>query len=631
MPISVGNGQQIAPRLPRSRGRSNAKAQKQSIPAALDPANPPLRQIEQRAKRHERKAERIRQSLPNPPQSAARAPSAVPSQGVSRQELTQPVGKPFAKQVRESKQREDRARAALPNHPRLAIFPVLPSYTEQQKDVILRTQGPRLQRVMAESGKSADELVAGLSPRDAEQVGLFARLVRERTVRSQARRRREDRRVARRLRAQGVSPDEIASVLAPARAVPGRPGSTGEKLTGGLATILPATIKGPQLANSLAQIGNVGDAAGQLAAPTLRDARSLVLDTPAALYATGAAGVAAVQGDLGPAKALVDAQMQGAIGHLVRGDVKGALAYAGEHPLLAQLEFSGAAGAAGRGAGAVSRSGVLGASVKRAARLDRAPLVDVNGRVIEARRYSPDLIRKGVQVAGERSQRKRGIDPDVVRDGRFVHTQERKSNAAVDEFVGMAEAQRRTGRQEAVKRLEGFVPERSRGRRVLRRPARGEDVVSAVVEGRIDLRSFEPDLKAERARLERAYVGNRAGMSSAARRANREQVRALDKVLKDPKALGNVRGLREAAGRYRDAADRLEGELVRQGLLDPDQAVQAKLRPYAVSKMGARVVDGRVVDADGAPLAPQAVIEHMREHGVEMPAFVSHRMDTSRC
>lgn len=333
-------------------------------------------------------------------------------------------------------------------------------------------------------------------------------------------------------------------------------------------------------------------------------------------YEALASAVEAAQGDTKRAKKLLGGLDDGALGRLlVHGDPAGALKAAKEHPLYSALEVTGSGQLVGRGAGAVARRGALGSRAKSAAGTKRAPLVVVEGdgtgrggQVVE-RRYSPNVLVKGLQVAHERDLRRHGANPNVGQGAQ----RSRLLNQAVDEFAHQAEGTRRRGREETMRAAATLAPvrrgssaggagaraaarvdrARSQGAEASALPGvRGRaerDVVLAAVEGRLHgPATFHADLTRERARLQAVYVAERQGMSASGRRANRQQVKALDRVLSDPKALGNAHEVFRAADAYNVHAGAIERELIAQKALDPQQALAARVRSYGVAVMGLR-------------------------------------------
>lgn len=317
-----------------------------------------------------------------------------------------------------------------------------------------------------------------------------------------------------------------------------------------------------------------------------------------------------------------------ALGQLLQGDLEGAGQAFAEHPIYSALDFTGAGALAGRAAGAGMRAGLFGAAARGRAGLARADLELVPGTNQRlARSYSPNQIVKEFQLMQERAARRQGLDPNVAEDS-VVPWRSRKHllNREVDEFAAQAEGLRRRGREEVGREAAGMAPTRrgdvagSRRERAAARvdqaltstaaaaadrpgkltPRAERDVVAAAAEGRLVVErngrlaepsspeEFRAALTRERDRLQDVYRDERRSMSRRARLGNREQVKSLDRVIGDRKALANYAEVFRAADDYRAAADDLERQLIARGALDPDQAEAAKLRAYAVSVMGAK-------------------------------------------
>lgn len=367
------------------------------------------------------------------------------------------------------------------------------------------------------------------------------------------------------------------------------------------------------------------------------DAINLPKNAVIGMYEVGAAGVEASHGDTKRARRLLAGLDDGAIGQLVvHGDVKSAAKAAEAHPLYTALSVTGAGQIVGRAGGAAARSGAVGRRAARAASTTRAPLRIEGTNQQRERRYSPNVLVKGLQVAAERDKRRRGLDPTVATG----HQRSRMLNAEVDEFAAQAEGVRRRGREETAREAARIAPVRSGsatgGRRartsaaadrarsraaetsalpgVRGRPER--HVVLAAVEGRLrGPKTFRVDVTRERDRLQQVYLEDRARpkidrqLSASARRANREQVRALDRVLSDPKAIANAGEVFRAADEYNRAAGPIEQGLIKKGALDPEQADAARLRPYAVTQLGARYDPvPRLTDAGEARAAASAEV-----------------------
>jgi hypothetical protein len=312
------------------------------------------------------------------------------------------------------------------------------------------------------------------------------------------------------------------------------------------------------------------------------------------------------------ARRLVGGLTRGALGELVvHGDPKAAAKAFKAHPLYSALEVTGAGQVLGRAALAPAR-GSRGSSGRRHV---RAPLRYGPGRdQVKHRSYSANLAVQEIQRAAERSQRKRGLDPNRARGTGKYGRQTFELNQQVDEFAAQAEGMRRRGREETVREAARMLPTRrgkegSRRGRVaaavdrsiqqtadstalpgrLSHPRAERDVVLAAVEGRLHgPRTFKRDVRRERDRLQKVYVAERKSWSRPQREANRAQVKALDRVLGDPRALANSEAVFRAAAHYKQVGGKIERELVGAGALDPAQALAAKVRPYAVAHMGAR-------------------------------------------
>jgi hypothetical protein len=384
------------------------------------------------------------------------------------------------------------------------------------------------------------------------------------------------------------------------------------------------------------------------------DAVRLPRDSVQSMYEIGAAAKEAAGGDTKRAKRLIGGLDDGVVGQLVvHGSLKGALKAFEEHPLYGALEITGVGQAAGRLAGAGARAGLAGEAARAAAGTKRAPLrVEGSHQQLE-RRYSPNVIVKGLQVAAERDARKRGFDPNVAGGRR----RDRLLNAEVDEFAAQAEGVRRRGREEAARVAARIAPvrrgdvrggrraqleatrDRARSQAAEATGARGRperDVVLAAVEGRLrGPQTFREDLLRERSRLQSVYDEDQARpidgrrLSASARKANRMQVRALDRTLRDPAAMANKHEVFRAADDYNRAAGAIERDLIDKGALDPAQADAARLRTYGVSVMGLRPAAGKgargLVDDAGRAVSTDEIKAHIARTGNREPGFVAQR------
>jgi len=312
------------------------------------------------------------------------------------------------------------------------------------------------------------------------------------------------------------------------------------------------------------------------------------------------------------------------------GDSKGAKKAIGEagkaaseHPGLTALEVVGAKGTLGRGGGKVMRSGVVGKKAKRAASTTRAVQTLEGTKVVRKREYSPDVIKKGRQVAVEKVARRsrdkliakadKEKSPEVKadlqrraarKDPDRVTSHEIKRR--VDERVDANETVRRSHRAKAVNEAQDAVGKAKKQGPLVNLVAQG--IVRADVD---DIRAYVRELESEF-----------DGLSKAGKRANKQLRHDIEKALSSKKLdLGQVR---EAAKAYADRARPLEDNLVTHGLLDREQADMARLMPYAVRRMGAKHDGDRLVGPDGDTLHADVIREHMTEHhdGPD-PSFLS--------
>lgn len=299
-------------------------------------------------------------------------------------------------------------------------------------------------------------------------------------------------------------------------------------------------------------------------------------------------------------------------------------------PVGSLLLASGVEGAVGRVAGAGARTaGRLGATgLGRAAGTRRSPLT-LPGTAVEVRRdYSPDVIRKGVQVAGERRAagkvarlQRRAATVEAVNPERAIRLRERAAvktqrvtdrevRRRLDERWDAAHIMQRAVRDQAVVHVDRLLKGKGRAHTTL---------VSLVAQGivkptRADVRAYVDELRAQRPGLDR--VG---------KRANQELVAAIEKSLGN-KHLDLHRVAGQAAAFTSHVAP-LERQLVDSGLITAEAAQRARLVPFAARRLGARVNrDGELVAPDGRVLSIAEVRQALRDHGVAEPAFVPQRI-----
>jgi hypothetical protein len=169
-----------------------------------------------------------------------------------------------------------------------------------------------------------------------------------------------------------------------------------------------------------------------------QEAIDITANAPTGAYMTGDALVSAAKGDRRKLKKLgKEFEKSSALVPLVKGDLKEAGKRAKDRPLTTFLELSGGKALVGRGVGAGMRRapskrlrGIASperapqrlytdAETKQRSVKGNVPVGGKRGPAVE-RRYSRDVINKGIQVAGERIQRRRGHDPNVDRGNRVI-------------------------------------------------------------------------------------------------------------------------------------------------------------------------------------------------------------------
>lgn len=303
------------------------------------------------------------------------------------------------------------------------------------------------------------------------------------------------------------------------------------------------------------------------------------------VYNTVAAGVEAVKGNSKAAKE-----------HLKKAEKA-----ASEHPGLTAIEVAGVKGAVGRGVGSAMRSGALGKGAKAAASTKRASRVVPGTRIEEHRQYLRDVTKKAVQVAHEKSRRRKRDKltkqaEAEVRAGNLDKARDLKQQAAridpdrltereikrqVDERVAVNEDIRRVNRGRVVKEAKKVLG-------VAKRENQAVSVVTQRIASatREDLQKFVNELEQEFPRL-----------SNHRKRENKDLRRKIQAVIDDPKA--DMGRLEEVASHYENLTKPLQDKLVRYGLLNKDQAERARLIPYAIRHMNAEHVQRKIVDAEG--------------------------------
>lgn len=350
---------------------------------------------------------------------------------------------------------------------------------------------------------------------------------------------------------------------------------------------------GKEISGGLHDLGQVGENLG-------KDVINFPKQAVLGIYGIGHAAVKGIEGDPTELKALGHGLTRGAAGELlIHGDPKKALQIAHDHPLYAALDFTGAEGLLGRAGGTAARTvgtiGKEGNVLARAGRTARADLkIGDTGQVVK-RSYSKDIIKKGVQVAREERLRKQGLDPHMAKQaptlgkvgkalGITSSQESRALKRGADEEVGQTESVRRVDRgdvQDVARQLAGKSP--GRKTESLR------DLVQSVVEQEVSHHpaAFKGDLADKLKRLKEVDLKE---LQPEARRNNKAQVATIEKALAQP--ADKLEALRQKvvdlADQYVPHAERIEKGKIDAKALDPEQALAAKVRTYAVTKKGYR-------------------------------------------
>lgn len=329
------------------------------------------------------------------------------------------------------------------------------------------------------------------------------------------------------------------------------------------------------------------------------DAVDIPLNTPASLYHLGSE---AAHGHVKQVAKDLAAPYVETAKHPIKSLV--------DHPVNTALLVGGAEGAIGKAGGMAARSGALGERAAQAASTVREATSVPGTALRDSRAYSPDVIRKGVQVASEKRRAKTAVRKPTVMSDKAIRQR-------VDAHVAAHEDIRRTHRTEAVNAADNAIHDvapakRLRKAKATTKPSAG---TTLAVQG---MARTQSDLQAYLAQLEQEAKTLKASKNGARIKANktaRIEVR---------KAIGNG-DARKGADRYtREVSLPLQKKLTDRGLINKDQAERARLIPYATSKMGAKYEDGKLVAHDGSELTNEAIQAHMHEHGVPEPGYVTN-------
>lgn len=276
-----------------------------------------------------------------------------------------------------------------------------------------------------------------------------------------------------------------------------------------------------------------------------------------------------------------------------------------KNPLNTALMLAAPESIAGKGVGAVMRSGALGERAAAAGSIVRDDLHvgTVAGEpspIVESRQYSKDVLRKGGQVLHERHQAKRGLNPNVSRESDSALRQAAamdthgKLNRMTDEESAMRQALGRTERARAMHAAIKHAPHKD-----------VRNIVPHILQGIVRKpETAVADIEKEVNRL-KAQAGTKRTLGEIQRR---RQVRDLEKAAKSP----HLHEAFNTADILRPILHKQDAHLAAKGLLHPGQAMRRTLMTYAMAHMGAKYEGGRLVKAhvpDEAKVAEEAKVQ----------------------
>jgi len=386
---------------------------------------------------------------------------------------------------------------------------------------------------------------------------------------------------------------------------------------------------------------------GRLGENVAKDLVDIPTQAVPSVYMTVAGVKEAAQGDPARIKDLWrDYKATSAIPAAVEGDFGEALRRAEQHPLSTALEVSGAKAVVGRTAGGALRK-APSRKVRRVASTTRNDLrlypreIDTERRNLRdvpsaqrrrvkagprvERRYSRDVINKGLQVAGERIQRRRGRDPDVDPGRRSLSLADqtpvrRKLLRQVDTDIYGGEGIRRRRREQAVRdTVRSAPPEHEPIARLLANAKikpHWSPVVQLVAEGVVrSKRTFRADLRRELERLEAAYpqAGKR---SKGAARLNRVQREQIERVIADDSV--DVDAVFDAAREFTTAERGRQARLRELGQYT-DAEHSKRFYPYLQTHHG---LEGEALEAAARTLERR---RRKGKHTPVDPAFVTQK------
>lgn len=312
-----------------------------------------------------------------------------------------------------------------------------------------------------------------------------------------------------------------------------------------------------------------------------KDALTIPQVAPTALYELLAAGLDLTGGDTAKARKLASELKESVTYKLLSGDVKGALKLAEEHPGFAALEALGVEGVIGRGLGGAARLAPSDSTLGRVGSTQREPL-KVWGDILDPSRrdYSRDLLKKGLQVLGDRNRRARNVragrDPQQMPAGPLqTHLLRRDVAVTNDQNIERV----RAGRKEDEHLADDALPKEKRN-----------PVMALMTEGRVDVSSpeaFRRDLTRIVDRLDAIAADPEFRARPNKLEGNRQQAAIIRSALANPKLMADPRGAAAALRSYVTRNVELDRESAAVHYIDPERQERASLVAAAVEHRGA--------------------------------------------
>jgi hypothetical protein len=309
-----------------------------------------------------------------------------------------------------------------------------------------------------------------------------------------------------------------------------------------------------------------------------------------------------------------------------------------EHPVGTLLILRGGEGALSRGLGATARAGVLGKTVREAAGTKRVPL-HLAGNAIQQRHASLGLIENAAQKAVDRRAIKKGRGtttkvPVYDADGKLLYNAKVKTIKATPRQLTSKNSVRpsiplagKLNRRVDLEYNKGVDIGRQRRDVAIKymgkQKPKHADAVALVNEGIIktgnEHRPLTPEtvhadlmqhLEQLRAEGEHLTLPDEKAM-------NAENIRQVERLLKDHAFLADPRHVIEAAQKYAGVHATHEAARVHHGDIALDQAERRVLLPFAHRELGLEYdYEARhFVTAEGDPIPTETILREFEQRG----------------